>query len=163
MGDLQAQLVEIQESYQLLQELYTNLSSSLHQDGGDEALSVSLELENTKDLLWKSQRELERLRQHMMEVEEERDHEVLKAEEVVKEYRVQMERLSHERQDVEALCEERINEISDLQEKLTQFEQIMVEKEEEYARIQEERIQTAQSVDNLQHALEEFQTSKLKW
>lgn len=149
---LRTQLAQLTTTYEQLRNKTANSSS--------ETARLHVELEASRELCERFEREVERLRQHLMETEDAQVQDALQQEEVIKEYVKQIEALERERSQWEEAAEqeretaraalrrvdETFNEMEGIREEMNQ---LRVEKERE-----------ALAAANLGRVLEEFQRGK---
>jgi chromosome segregation ATPase len=120
------------------------------------------ELMQLRDALQKNQKEIQRLRQHLLDAEEASTQELLKQESIMEEYKRQLEQLNSERSEWESLLEQEKEQCRYFKESLDENEHIMesMAQEKEYLK---QQIQTCQvSIKNLERVLSDFEKGNVQ-
>ncbi len=120
------------------------------------------ELAQLRDAHQKNQKEIQRLRQHLLDAEEASTQELLKQESVMEEYKRQLEQLNSQKSELESLLEQEKELCRQLKESLGESEHLMdsMAQEKEYLK---QQIQTCQvSITNLERVLSDFEKGILQ-
>lgn len=113
-----------------------------------------------QEQLHKAQREITRLRQHLLEAEELHTQDILKAHITIDEYKIQIDRLESERSEFQDVSADRSSEISRLEEKCAELELMLEERYSENEQLNIQFRQNEVSLSNLQQVLQDFQSSQ---
>jgi len=122
--------------------------------------SQTEEIERLSDALSKAQRDVTRLQQHLIEAEDIHTQEALKSQLVIDEYKAQIARLELEKSQFESLYTDRDSEISRLEEKCEDLQEMVELRFNDVERMSAEAREYQTALSNLQQVLADFQAGQ---
>jgi chromosome segregation ATPase len=139
----------------LLKQMLSDATANAIQSG-----NKSEEYELMQEQFAKANREVTRLRQHLIEAEDVHTQEALKSQLSLDEYRAQINSLETDKVEFHDVSSDRDTEITRLEEKCLELQDMLEQRFSENERIVAESRQNETSLVNLQQVLQDFQTSQ---
>ncbi|KAJ3221162.1 hypothetical protein HK099_003714 [Clydaea vesicula] len=154
---------QLNEKLSATEKEYNGILRELHTLKDNHSTNVNVKLEEQSFLqeqLMKYKREVERLRLHLVEMEEHHTNESLKTDDFVHEYKFQMQKFKEKSEEFESLYEERGFEIEKLKEKAKELSELLEIKENLLIEANEECRMNSVSVENLQNVLRDLHANQ---
>ena len=150
---LQTESEEFKAEIALLKQMLSEANSNSQSSNSADLLAL-------QEQFAKSQREVTRLRLHLVEAEDVHTQEVLQSQVTIDEYRAQIDHLESEKNQFNDVSSDRNTEISRLEEKCVEVQEMLDARFQENERISAEARQNEVSLANLQQVLFDFQSNQ---
>ncbi|KAI9202773.1 uncharacterized protein BJ171DRAFT_513162 [Polychytrium aggregatum] len=153
---------ERDDAFSKLQRIQTEQSELLNSSSHHDVVVASLrqELESSHEHLDKTSRELDRLRQHLVESEEFVLQEAVKSESVINEYQTRIRDLEESLKQWQETAELEASRVKELEASLAELKDLLRTKSSDLELLARENAQYQLAVRNLQGVLEEFQSTR---